>query len=259
MEINLKPMIETAFGNSYDFLALAKMDADTADNLAKQLLVQEGHTVPVPPVLEAVPSEPQAERKIYFGITFKWENNSDMTYLAFECAEDVKRVSDAFNAAIGRIAYKDYGNKSINERSGKFCGVESESFSIPQYTEEQKFIKKGINETKERNRQLQDAYDESCDELNKSREYVMEARNKARDVVDSLDLLARTFKSTDDIVNDPEKTMELIKKNHREKLISIISQMVGGEEALHQNEDEAFDAFFPKLTIFIQERAAALA
>lgn len=254
MAITFKPMIETYFGNRYDFMALSKMDYDTADNLAKQLLVQEGQTVPVEPVYEAVPEAPQAEKKTYYGIKFKWEYNSDMTYLAFDNPEDVKRIIDAFNAATGKIGYKDYGNTAINERVGAFTGVESESFVVPLFTPEQKKLQEQINSVKDRNTRLREDYEKSCVELDKQRHWIVEQRDAATNVLDSLNTLARTFLSTNAIVGDAEKTFALLKKNHEYDVTSVVDQM--HHQAMPEGEKDTTDA---DLLAFIQEYAATLA
>lgn len=253
MNIAFKPMIETCFGSSYDFMALAKMDYDTADNLAKQLLVQEGQTVPVEPVFESVPEAPQAEKKTYYGIKFKWENNSDMTYLAFDNPEDVKRISDAFNAATGKIGYKDYSNTAIYERAGAFTGVESESFVVPLFTPEQKKLQEQINSVKDRNTRLREDYEKSCEELDKQRHWIVEQRDAATSVLDSLNNLARTFLSTNAIVGDADKTFALLKKNHGEDVLAVMGQMQRHD--MPEGEKSTTDT---DLMAFIQEYAARI-
>ena len=253
MSITFKPMIETYFGNRYDFMALAKMDYDTADNLAKQLLVQEGQTVPVEPVYEAVPEAPQAEKKTYYGVKFKWENSTDMTYLAFDNPDDVKRIIDAFNAATGKIGYKDYSNTAIHERAGAFTGVESESFVVPQFTPEQKQRQEQINSIKDRNTRLREDYEKSCEELNKQRHWIVEQRDAATNVLDSLNNLARTFLSTNAIVGDAEKTFALLKKNHKYDVTAVVEQMHRHE--MSEGEKDTMDA---DLLAFIQEYATSV-
>ena len=253
MAIQFKAMIETFFGNNYDFVALAKMDHETAENLAKQLLVQEGNTVPVEPVYEAIPEEPQSTKKTYFGIKFIRENNYDFTNLAFENADDVQKLTDFFNNLSGKCFCKEYGN-TINKKAGVVTGVESESFSESQFTDEQRVLKEQIDKTKDRNKRLREAYEKSCKELDEQRAWIEEERGKAIDTMDSLKLLARTFLSTNAIVGDVDKTMELLAKNNVNDMIAIANQMAGSEN--FSNENDLIENFMGQISGVVQEYAA---
>lgn len=226
MEIKFKAMVETETGAKYDFNTLADLTDSQFDALVNRLVVEAGYTLPVEPVLEVVPEMPQAEAKTYYSIKLAWKtHNSETPQFCFENPKDAQAVIDAILGASGRVLYTYYGDEKV--KKGDLESVGMESFTFKEYSTEDKRTVERINEIVKRNEAAAKEYKESCGEIEKMRQWLSDQSLEAYSLKRRVDELVNTFLSTNAVVEDANKTLVLLTKNHGSAMQLIAEQLEG--------------------------------
>lgn len=226
MEIKFKAMVETETGAKYDFNALAGLTDSQFDALVKRLVVENGYTLPVEPVLEVVPEAPEATIKTYYSVKFEWKPyNTETPSFCFEDPKDAQAVVDAIMGAAGKVHATGYGEDKIRQGVLDKGGVES--FAVKHYTDEDKRTVERIKEIIKRNESASKEYRESCGEIEKTRQWLSEQSLEAYSINRRVDELVNTFISTNAVVEDANKTLVLLERNHRDAICLIANQLEG--------------------------------
>lgn len=226
MEIKFKAMVETETGAKYDFNALADLTDSQFDALVKRLVVEAGYTLPVEPVLEVVPEAPEATSKTYYSVKFEWNPyNTETPSFCFEDPKDAQAVVDAIMGAAGNVHATGWGDEKVRQGVLDKGGVES--FMVKTYTDEDKRTVERINEIIKRNESAAKEYKESCGEIEKMRQWLSDQNLEAYSIKRRVDELVNTFISTNAVVEDANKTLVLLTKNHGSAMQLIAEQLEG--------------------------------
>lgn len=224
MEIKFKAMVETETGAKYDFNAMAGLTDSQFDALVKRLVVENGYTLPVEPVLEIVPEAPEATIKTYYSVKFEWKPyNTETPHFCFEDPKDAQAVVDAIMGAAGKVHATGYGEDKI--RQGVLDNGGVESFAVKHYTDEDKRTVERIKDIVKRNEAASKEYRESCGEIEKTRQWLSDQSLEAYSIKRRVDELVNTFISTNAVVEDANKTLVLLTKNHGSAMQMIAEQL----------------------------------
>lgn len=256
MEIKFKSMVETETGAKYDFNALANLTDSQFDALVKRMVVENGYTLPVEPVLEVVPEAPEATAKTYYSVKFQWKPyNSEAPSFCFEDPKDAQAVVDAVMGSAGRVLATTYGEDKV--RPGVLENGVVESFMVKSYTDEDKRTIERIKEIIERNESATKEYRESCGEIEKTRQWLSDQSLEAYSLKRRVDELVNTFLSTNAVVEDADKTLKLLEKNHREAMQLITEQLEKSDMPAGQEIPTPIDLIGQYIIKLSETKAAA--
>ena len=226
--MEFKTILTNSKGTKLNFKDVAALTEQELNGIANFTAIMRGHSLPVPPSLLDVPEAPEPKREAYYRINMKFDDYDHETpNFAFKDVDVAKQVVDLIVQARGGVVYTDYrGN--VNDKAAQTAGIET-TYKETYTLEEQDQVRKA-REIKSINERMQKDFDKDQEEYNEILEELYALRSSSWDIESRLKKLARIFEATNAIVQDADKTMDLILNDHFNDVLTLAEQMEGFEQ-----------------------------